>query len=147
MPGGTGQILEDGLDPGRQAATALGEPALEQRQIGLVPATEIGRDQIVLAVEMIIQRALGDAGGRRHRVDAHALDALAVEQLARRSDDALTCIGFGSCHAGYVYRPVNIHNMRRIVRWLAAEPGRPPPCRTACCSISKIALVTLIRPE
>ena len=77
----------------RQAAVGLVEPLPEQREIGLIAAGEIGRHQVVLAPEMIIQRPLGDAGLRRHRVDADAADAVIVEQRVRRRDDALTRVG------------------------------------------------------
>jgi hypothetical protein len=84
MPRRTGEVAEDALDLGRQAVLALGEPLLEQRQIGLVAAGEIGRYLVVLAPEMILQRALSDAGFRRHRVDADAPYAVIVEQRIRR---------------------------------------------------------------
>ena len=127
------------FDLGRQAAVGLGEPALEQRQIGLVAAGEIGRDQIVLAVEMIIQRALGDAGLRRHRVDADAADALAVEQRIRRRDDAFAGSGCGGrAMACNVYRPVNIHNIRAASYGApTTTPQETASCPTPCCSTSR----------
>ena len=109
------QVTEDRLDLRRQASLRLREPLPEQREIGLVAAGEIGRDQIVLALEMIIQRPLGDTGLRRHRIDADAADAVIVEQRVRRRDDALACRDAGSCHGADVYRPVNIHNATRTL--------------------------------
>jgi hypothetical protein len=82
----------------------------EQREIGLIARGKIRRDEIVLALEMIIQRSLGDAGLRRHGIDADAPDAVIVEQRIRRRDDAFAGWNCGSCHGPYVYRPVNIHN-------------------------------------
>jgi hypothetical protein len=38
----------------------LGEPALELGQIGLVARLELGCDQVVLALEMVVERALGE---------------------------------------------------------------------------------------
>ena len=55
----------------------------------MVARGEIGGDQVVLALEVIIQRALGEAGLGRDLVDADAADAFIVEQRARRLDDTL----------------------------------------------------------
>ena len=65
----------------------------------MIAGDEIGRRQVVLAPEVIIERALGEPGLGRHRVDAHAPDAVAVEQLARRGDDAFTRVGHSPRHA------------------------------------------------
>jgi hypothetical protein len=75
------EIAEDALHLCRHPALALGEPALEQGQIGLIARFKIGRHQVVLALEVIIEGALGDACLRSDRVDADAPDALAIEQL------------------------------------------------------------------
>jgi hypothetical protein len=95
----TGKVAKDPFDLCRQPVVGLGEPLLEQRKIGLVAAGKIGRHEIVLALEMIVERPLGDAGLRRHGVDAHAPDAVSIEELARRRNDAFACRGPRSCHA------------------------------------------------
>ena len=103
MPRRTGEVSEDALDLGGQAIVYLGEPLLEQREIRLIASGKIRRHEVVLAPEMIIQRALGNAGLRRHRVDADAADAVIVEQRIRRRDDALPRRKSGPCHPAYVY--------------------------------------------
>ena len=92
-----GELKEDAAYLFRQSAFGAGEPLRKQREIRLVAAMQIGRNQIVLALEVVIERPLGDAGFFRHGVHADAPDAFTVEQLARRRDDALTC---GRFHAG-----------------------------------------------
>ena len=110
MPRRARQIAEDAFHLGRQSALGLVEPLLEQRQVGLVARGEISGDQIVLAAEVIIQRALGDPGLGRHRVDADTADALAVEQFAGGRDDPIGGRYDRCAHGPNVYRPVNIHN-------------------------------------
>jgi hypothetical protein len=98
----SGEMRKDRLHFRRDLAVGLVEPALEQRQIRLVAHLEIGRDQIVLAAEVVIQRALGEAGFLGHRIDAHRADSLTVEQLAGGRDDALA--GAGRCGGhGFMY--------------------------------------------
>jgi len=97
MPHRLAEIAEDALDLVGDVAIGLGEPALKERQIGLIADIEISRDQIVLAAKMIIERPLGDAGLFGHRIDADSADALAIEQLAGGFDDALTG-GHGVAH-------------------------------------------------
>ena len=46
-------------------------------------------EQRVLALEMIVKRALGDRRGRRDLVHAHAGIALAAKQSVGRIEDAL----------------------------------------------------------
>src|SRR5215207_5784004 len=98
MPRGAGEVAKDALDLSRQPVVGLREPLPEQREIGLIAGSKIRRDEIVLALEMIIQRSLGDAGLRRHRIDADAPDAVVVEQRVRRRNNALTRRDAGSCH-------------------------------------------------
>jgi len=78
----------------RQVAVGFGEPSLKQGDIRLVAAGEISGDEIILALEMIIERPLGDPGFRRHGVDADAPDALAVEQPRGGGDDPFACRHF-----------------------------------------------------
>ncbi len=66
---------EDRLDLRRSHRLGLREPFPEQREVGLVARDEIGGDQVVLALEVIIQRALGEAGPGGDLVDADAADA------------------------------------------------------------------------
>lgn len=88
MAGGAGEVDEDRRDLVRQTAFGLLEPAGHQPEIGLVARFQIGGDELVLAGEMIIERALGHAGLFGDGVDADGADALAIKQLARRFDDA-----------------------------------------------------------
>ena len=44
---------------------------------------EVFADEVVLAGEGVVQRALGDAGVGDDAVDADGVDALAVEQVVR----------------------------------------------------------------
>ena len=55
----------------------------------LVMALEVRRDELGLAREVPVQRALGDAGALGDRVDAHGVDPLGVEELLRGVEDAL----------------------------------------------------------
>ena len=84
VPRGAGEVAKYGLDLSRQAVVGLREPLPEQREIRLIAGGKIRRDEIVLALEMIIQRSLGHAGLRRHRVDADGPDTVIVEQRVRR---------------------------------------------------------------
>ena len=59
-------------------------PLPEQRKIGLITSGEIRLDQIVLTLEMIVQRSLGDARLLGDGVYADAANAVIIEQRARR---------------------------------------------------------------
>jgi DsbC/DsbD-like thiol-disulfide interchange protein len=61
MPRRARQVAEDALDLRRQAVVGLCKPLPEQREIGLVAASEIRRHQIILAAEVVVQRALAPA--------------------------------------------------------------------------------------
>ena len=140
MPRRARQVAEDRCDLVRQSTFSLVEPPFEQRQIGLVARGEIGRNQIVLALEVIVQRPLGQPGLLGHRIDAHGPDALAVEQRAGGGDNALTGRIGRSSHDADVYRPVNIHNgaVRLSLRQLAAL-SETMTCPEPFCSISATA--------
>ena len=103
MPRRAREVPEDRLDLCGQTALGLREPFSEQREVRLVARGEIGGDQVVLALEVVIQRALGEAGLGRDLVDADAADAFIVEQRARRLDDTLAGRLGGSRHTAYVY--------------------------------------------
>ena len=79
------ELAEDRLHLGGQRGRRPRRTSAGTAPVRLIARGEIGRDQIVLAAEMIIQRALGEAGLFRHRIDADGADALAVKQLARRA--------------------------------------------------------------
>ena len=89
MPGGPGQVGEDAADFVCQPSLTASKPLLEQGEVRLVATMEVGGNQVILAREVVVQRPLGYAGLFGHGVHAHRPDALAVEQLAGRSDDAL----------------------------------------------------------
>jgi hypothetical protein len=48
-------------------------------------------DQLILAGEVLVKRALGHLGHRAELVQAGAVDALIAEQLLRSAEDALSC--------------------------------------------------------
>ena len=76
MPRRTGEVSEDALDLGGQAIVYLGEPLLEQREIRLIAGGKIRRHEVVLAPEMIIQRALGNAGLQGCRPESEQFAAM-----------------------------------------------------------------------
>jgi hypothetical protein len=51
--------------------------------------TEIFVDEVVLAGELVVERTLGDSGVGDDAVDADGMDALVVEQVVRRLEDAV----------------------------------------------------------
>src|SRR5437764_10582928 len=82
-----------------ERAVALIDPAGVANQGRLVARREIGDEEIVLAAEMIIDGALGDAGAGGDRIHARAADALAVAEVVRCLDDLrpgrVGCLGHG----------------------------------------------------
>src|SRR5262249_45439099 len=79
-------------DPGHlvgEVAIRAGEPALKHRKVRLIADLQICGDQIVLAAEVIIKRALGHAGLRRYGIDTHGADTLAVEQFGCSFQNAI----------------------------------------------------------
>ena len=107
LPAGTfgprGQLFEDRGDAIGHVTPRFGEPPAVGIEIGLVAVVEIGGDQIILALEMVIERTLGDTRLLRDRIDADGADALAIEQAVGRFDDALASGDFGLGHAPKVY--------------------------------------------
>ena len=72
---------------GRAGKAVAERPESGQREAML--RLEHRGEQRVLALEMIVERALGDRGGRRDLVHAHAGIALAAKQGVGRIEDAL----------------------------------------------------------
>ena len=70
-------------------ARMRGARRVPQRIAFLRELAEIGGNQLVLRGEVAIERHLVGAGGIRQRLDAHAVDAIAIEKLARRAQNAL----------------------------------------------------------
>src|SRR6202011_2314299 len=89
----------------------------------LVACSEVSRNGVVLAGEMIVDRALGNAGLRRDRVHARAADSLSIKEGVGRLNDLLSGRTRVSSHGVVVYRPVNIHNgpVRQYSRLFARE--------------------------
>ncbi len=52
-------------------------------EYGRAPRLEALGDELILAAELLVERALGDPGGLAHQVDADSSDALPVEQVSR----------------------------------------------------------------
>lgn len=102
LPVGTpcrcGEVAEDAPDFLPRPAFDICEPALEQRQIRLVACLQIGRDQIILAAEMIVERSLGQPGFRGYGIDADRADSLSMEQFSSRLDNAFTRGSFQLAH-------------------------------------------------
>ncbi|MDY7556954.1 hypothetical protein RGU41_09445 [Cryobacterium sp. 10C3] len=76
-----------------------GEESLARRQVGAVEdfgqdvgieTAQILGDELVLAVEVLVQRPLGDPGHRTELVNAGAVDALIGKQLLGRAEKALS---------------------------------------------------------
>jgi len=84
---GGGEVGEDCPNLLRGVAVRCIEPLFECVEIWLVPPFEIRLDEFVLALEMIIERTLGDPGLGRDRIDADRTDALLVEKRRSRLDD------------------------------------------------------------
>src|SRR5262249_41369729 len=91
VPRGRSKIDEDAAHLLSEPTFRLVEPTLEKCEVRLVTAMEIGCDKVVLAAEVVVERALRDAGLLGNRVHAHATDTLTVKQLACGGDDALLC--------------------------------------------------------
>lgn len=81
------QIGEDRLDLAIGTAFGGVEPAGHLLQIRLVAAIEISGDQVVLALEMIVKRALGEACLFGDGIDADAANPFSIEQLRRGIDN------------------------------------------------------------
>ena len=74
------KLFEDSTDSARSRRPALRNHALVTAQGRQITFLEIGRDQVVLAGEVIVERALGHAGRLGDSVNPNGPDALAVEQ-------------------------------------------------------------------
>ena len=116
--------MKDRLDFLGRAAVFLFEPSLVGIEIGLIAIGQIGLDQVVLALEVVVERAFGDACLLGHCVDADRAYALAVEEPVGGGDD--TFAGRQSFHEIYVYRLVSIHN--GSIRELSRKMRERLPC-------------------
>ena len=82
---------------------------------------EHGGQQLILALEMIVERALGDRRGRGDLVHADARIALAAKQRVGRIENAL--LGSARESRGIdmppnVYRVVNLHRRGAGLEWI-----------------------------
>src|SRR5262249_19097248 len=82
------KLLEDSTNSARSRHPALRDHALVTAQGRQITFLEIGGDQIVLAGEVIVERALGHAGRLGDSVNPNRSDALAVEQSVGCRDQA-----------------------------------------------------------
>lgn len=80
----------------------LAEPLLEQCEVRPVAGLQMCGDQVVLAAEVIVERALGDAGLFGNRVDADRADTIPMEELAGCVKNAFAC-GLGAIFHGSKY--------------------------------------------
>ena len=87
----------------RQAALRLFEPDPECIQIRLIARLQIGGYQIVLALEMVVNRLLGDACLFRHSIDADGPNAVAVKQMIGCIQYALFGIDTVARHGLYTH--------------------------------------------
>jgi hypothetical protein len=55
----------------------------------LVTVLEVGNDQVVLALEMTVERHLGHPGAGDDRVDPGAANTLPIKEIVRGEQDAL----------------------------------------------------------
>jgi hypothetical protein len=95
-----GQDVEDAQQPVAGVLESLqagGDPGLA----GGVAPLEVGPDQLVLAAEGAVQRGLGHAGPLDDAVDAHHVDALVVEELVGRVEEAIPGRGPFSSFRGH----------------------------------------------
>ncbi len=67
------------------------EPAFEESKVRLVARLEMGGDQVILAAEMIVERALGDAGLFGDGIDADRTDTVAMKKLSGGLKNAFAC--------------------------------------------------------
>jgi len=70
-----------------------------------------GCHERLFAVEMVVERALGNPGGFGNRVDARLGVSLPVKQVIGGIDDVPLCLSRMSRHRAtrYVYRLVSLH--------------------------------------
>ena len=70
--GRLGKVHENRLHLVRDTTIRCIEPYLIKRQIGLIARCEVGRDEVILALEMVIERLFGDPGFLCHGIDTDA---------------------------------------------------------------------------
>src|SRR5262249_29145916 len=83
------EICEDRRDLLVRAPLGRLEPAGHLLEVRLVTAVEIGGEQVVLALEVVVERALGMPGLFGHGVAAAAAAAFGIEKFRRRVDETL----------------------------------------------------------
>lgn len=87
IAGRAGHLVEHASDLLRESPFGLVEPLHEAPQRRLVARIKVGRDQVVLAAEMIVERPLRNARLLGDLIDADGPNAIAVEQLIGGLDD------------------------------------------------------------
>ena len=78
---------EDDLDRGRRIAGSLAGSALDAREHDLVLDVEHGGQERVLALIVIVERALRDPGGLGDGIHAGSREAVPVEEVVRSFED------------------------------------------------------------
>src|SRR5262249_7302546 len=78
-----------------------------------VDAAQVVVDEIVLAGEVLVERALGHVGPLGDPFDAGRVDAVAVEKLGRSTLDSFACSGWTRLRCGIVHMlnctPISLH--------------------------------------
>src|SRR5581483_10712054 len=110
--GRAGKFVEQAPDLVGRRSRRLVEPARVEIKRRLVARGQVGRDQVVLAAEVVIQRLLGDAGLLGNGVDAGCANTLIIEKAGGGGDDALAGLFGVGRHVRYVYCLVSIYNLR-----------------------------------
>src|SRR5690348_9203324 len=82
------QLLEDSANLPRRWLSRLRNQTLIAAQGWKIALLQIGSDQVVLAGEVIVERPFSYPGGLRDGVYTDGTDALAVEKLVGRRDQA-----------------------------------------------------------
>jgi hypothetical protein len=117
-----------------------GEEPLARGEVGAVEhlgqdvrveAAEVFGDQLVLAGEVLIQRALGHPGHRAELVHAGGVDALIAEQLCGGAQDALARAATAAQALRALLQPRPRFRLRHGIRWywsvyIACIPGGRP---------------------
>ena len=79
----------------------MSQSLLQSFLAGLVPASEVGADQTLLAAEAVVERGFRDPSVFDHAVDADRVDALFIEEFLRSGQETFargTAFGGrGSC--------------------------------------------------
>src|SRR3569833_2787054 len=82
-------VVEQAQQPVAGGQVRTGQDLLTGQETLVGEAAQVGGDPRVLALEVLVARALGDMGDLGQLADAGGADALAVEEPGRRPQDPL----------------------------------------------------------